>query len=145
MAPFFGLISTMYRAYEAFYRQEFERVLTLAVDAPMAIPGGGTEYVGYPVMRSILALGLGDRALRQMDIARNAGMKGPPDAFPFDATQERFAMYFEGRAYELLGDRNRATAAYQRLIDGWGEALRDVPLVADTHERLAALQRPPVA
>ena len=144
MAPFLSFVSGMYRAYEAFYRDEHERVVELASDAPRAIPGAGTEFVGFPVLRSLVALGDGARAASQLDVARAAGIKGPPVTFPFDPVHERLLQYFEGRAAELMGDSARAAASYGRLIDGWGDAARTVPLVADVFERHAALVGVPV-
>ena len=129
----------MFRSYEAFYRGEYERAISLAANSPLAIPGEGTEYIGYPVMRSLLALGDGDRALRHVSTVREAGMYGPPPAFPFDPLQERFILYFTGRAQELRGDTAQAIAAYRALTDAWGETTREVPLVSDTIDRLAAL------
>ena len=46
---------------------------------------------------------------------------------------------YAGRAAEILGDTATAVAAYEKLADAWGEAIREVPLVADTYDRLSAL------
>jgi len=49
-------------------------------------------------------------------------------------------LYEEGRAHELLGETAEAAAAYEKLVAQLGDALGEVPRLADTPERLAGLQ-----
>ena len=49
-------------------------------------------------------------------------------------------LYEKGRAHELLGETVEAAADYQKLVDQLGDALAEVPRLADTPERLAGLQ-----
>ncbi|MEJ2338180.1 MAG: tetratricopeptide repeat protein [Gemmatimonadales bacterium] len=49
-------------------------------------------------------------------------------------------LYEQGRAHELLGQTAEAAAAYQELVDQLGDALAEVPRLADASERLAELQ-----
>ena len=124
--------------WKAFYRGEHERVVELAASAPFARDDTGTEQLGYPVMRSLLALGRGEEALSHVDVARSAGITGVPGTW--DSLTRRILQYYEGRARELTGDTAGAAAAYRELVDGWGDAVSEVPLVADAAQRLAALE-----
>jgi len=49
-------------------------------------------------------------------------------------------LYAKGRVYESLGSDEAAIAAYQELLDDWGDAIGSLPRFRDTSERLAALQ-----
>ncbi len=54
-------------------------------------------------------------------------------------------LYEEGLAHELLNQPAEAVDAYQRLIAQLGDAIRQVPRLADTPERLARLRERPEA
>lgn len=128
---------SMCDVWKAFYRGDHARVLSLAEEAPFSAGDAGMEYPGFPVMRSLLALGEGERAIAHIPVALNAGISG--NQGQWDSLTRRILQYYAGRARELTGDSAGAAAAYQRLVDAWGPAAQDVPLVADAGERLAAL------
>jgi len=136
-APFMPMMMNSTAATDAFYRGEYERVLELAAAAPFARPNGDHEFFGLLVMRSMVELGLGDRVLDQGGVAREAGLAGLPGQF--DPVLERLLTYYEGRGHELVGDTTKAVASYRTLLEGWGDAVGEVPWVADTADRLAAL------
>jgi len=135
---FLDIAITMSEVWKAFYRGEHDRVLELAATAPLRFGAAGTELLGYPVMRSLLALGEGDRAIGHVDIARGAGITGVPGQW--DSLTLRILQYFNGRAHELAGHTEEAIASYEKLLEGWGSATRQVPLVADAEDRVAALK-----
>ncbi len=138
MAPFFAMVRSTFETYDAFYRGDYARAVEAATAAPFAERGSRTEYLGYPVMRSLLALEQGEEAVEQAGVARRAGIGGLPG--DFEPITIRILQYFEGRARELSGDSARARAAYERLIRGWGDAASGVPLIADVVDRLARLR-----
>ncbi|MCK5448979.1 MAG: hypothetical protein KAJ43_12590, partial [Gemmatimonadetes bacterium] len=49
-------------------------------------------------------------------------------------------LYLKGRVYELLGKPRAAMAAYGKLLKDWGEVLGDIPRLADTAQRMEAVQ-----
>ena len=67
-----------------------------------------------------------------------------PDIFlrgaRFDPLPYREGEYLTGRAYEMIGDTTTAIEIYKDLVDGFGEAVGRIPLIADAPERLEALR-----
>jgi TolB-like protein/Flp pilus assembly protein TadD len=137
LEQFLPVAMSMSAIWNAFYRQEHERVVQLAAEAPFRFGETGTEQLGYPVMRSLLALGQGDRAASHVDVALRAGITGVPGAW--DSLTRRILQYYRGRAYEATGDTARAAEAYRGLIDAWGSTTAELPLIADIDDRLEAL------
>lgn len=140
LATFADFAESMAGIWQAFYTGQHELVLQLAENAPFASGETGTEQLAYPVMRSLLALGQGERAIGHLDVARRAGITGIPNQW--DSMTRRILQYYEGRARALSGDTAGALAAYRELVDAWGVATREVPLAADAIDRLEALEAP---
>ncbi|MDX1394122.1 MAG: hypothetical protein R3195_07020 [Gemmatimonadota bacterium] len=138
VTQFLEVTIAMTEIWKAYYRGEHERVIELAAAAPFARGETGMELLGYPVMRSLLELGRGELAVSHVDVARGQGITGVPNQW--DSLTWRILQYYEGRARELAGDTADAIAVYRELIDGWDDAVAEVPLVADAPQRLAALQ-----
>ena len=53
------------------------------------------------------------------------------------------AWYLRGRAYEALGDTQRALQSYGKLLEVAGDGVREVVLFRDTPERVASLRGEP--
>ena len=138
VARFLPVARHMVRLWSAFYDGNHELAVEIARSAPFRMGETGTEAIGYPVMRSLLALE-DPRALGHVSLARRAGITGVPGQW--DSLTRRILQYFTGRAHEVLGDTAQAIRAYRTLKDGWGDATAAVPLVADVDERLEALRR----
>ena len=122
----------------AFHREEYGRVLELL--AELRNPNVPAVQFGYPGIRAALALG--DAA------AARAGTEGlvaataleAPDRLP--PLETRIREYFRGRIAELEADTAAARAAYDRLLEEWGDALPLVPPLRDVETRREALGGP---
>lgn len=125
--------------WNAFYRGEHERVIELARNAPFRQGATGTDQLGYPVMRSLLATGRDAEAVGHVDVVRRAGITGVPGQW--DALTFRLLQYWEGRAHEMAGNTEAAVSSYETLLEAWGETVRDVPYTADLEDRLESLRR----
>ncbi len=135
---FVPVAASMARIWTAFYEGNHELVVELARNAPFAFGETGTEALGYPVMRSLLALE-DPRAVGHLTVARRTGITGVVGQW--DSLTWRMLQYFEGRAHEVVGDTTGAIASYEALKNGWGDAVGSVPLVSDVDDRLEALRR----
>lgn len=102
------------------------------------------EEVGIPSDTFILweevqahrELGDGERALGQT--------KNLEDRIRWEGRYEPLPrlrlLYEKGRALELLDQKAEAAAAYEKLVDQLGEAIAEIPRLADTPERLTRLR-----
>lgn len=86
----------------------------------------------------MLELGLAERVIQILEEKAN------PRIFRrqhrFDPLPWRQREYLAARAYELVGDTARAIEVYEDLVGGFGDAVGQIPLMADVPERLVALR-----
>jgi hypothetical protein len=93
-------------------------------------------FVMWEEVWAHLELGSGERAL---GMVKNQESRIEWDGRHRPLTSLR-VLYEKGRAHELLGETAEASAAYEKLVAQLGDALAQVPRLADTPERLARLQ-----
>jgi len=137
-----GLLSLMptLNSYIAYYEGDLESAITQeGLEASMAALSQIAKPV-FPNLRPLVELGRGEEALevaRQMEFSQTRIGLGQNRLDPID---HHLAIYYQGRAHELLGDSDQAIAAYRTVVDDWGTSLEQVPEVADAAERLEALR-----
>jgi TolB-like protein len=135
---------------EALGRQDLrarslESVVSLASNigrSEDAVEGMTFRPFGVPSMveRAVALLDF-DRTAKAAAILASAEsefVQGADRLFPLD---HYTLMYGQARYEEAIGNRGKATRAYQKLMDAWRDAIERVPLVSDTPERLAELGR----
>ncbi len=119
----------------AFAQGEYQRTLDLYGELPAPFRG---EIQGWVAIRSMLETGLAERVIQILEEKAN------PRIFKrqhrFDPLPWRQGEYLAARAYELVGDTARAIEAYEDLVGGFGDAVGQIPLMADVPERLEALR-----
>lgn len=94
------------------------------------------QFVNWEEVSAHLELGNGERAL---GLTRNLKNQIEWEGRYRPLTRLRL-LYQEGRALQLLGRDAEAGAAYEKLVSQLGSALKTVPRLADTPQRLARVQ-----
>ena len=125
--------------------RSLESVVSLASNmgrGDQAVDGMTFRPFGVPSMveRAVSLLDF-DRWEKAAAILASADEEFVRDAdrlFPID---HYALMYGQARYEEAIGNRGKATKIYQKLLEGWRDAIDQVPLVSDTPERLADLGR----
>ena len=132
---FVDIMSQVADMWIAFAEGEYQLVLDLYGELPAPFRG---EIQGRVAIRSMLELGLAERAIQMLEEQAN------PRIFDrqhrFDPLPWRQGEYLTARAYELVGDTARAIEVYEDLVGGFGDAVGRLPLMADVPERLEALR-----
>lgn len=133
--PNLEIISRLLDVLIAHQRGQHELVLALAADLPLNLRPGA--LTGWPVFQSMIELGLGELLLEALQPFRD------PNPFARGSRivplVDRSALYFEGRAYEMLGDTARAVARYEELVRGMGEGIERLHFLRDAPDRLEML------
>ena len=98
-------------------------------------PADGASRINSLVW-TLLDLGRAQRALNVIEGAEHLYVRNSDRLPPVDA---HVLLYARGRALELLGADGPAAAAYAELLADWREEIRQLPLLSDAPDRLAAL------
>jgi len=135
---------------ESFGRDDLRARSLESVVSLSALMGRGDEAVagmtfrpfGVPSMVeravSLLDFDRWDKAAAILASAEAEFVRGADRLFPID---HYALLYGQARYEEAIGNRGKATKTYQKLMEGWRDAVDQVPLVSDTPERLADLGR----
>lgn len=83
----------------------------------------------------LLEVGRGQRALDLIDAAEFVHVRDAPRVSP---ARYHALLYARGRALELL-ERRDAMEPFEEILEHWGRAVSDVPMMRDLAERLARL------
>lgn len=132
-------LSLVMETWIASARGDHERVLELSRLRNRLHGLGLTHYV--PELVALMALGRPAEILELVDQYQDPNLLLRP--FRFAPIRHRLMQYWEGRAYESLGDTARARGAYGSLVEEFGEAVKRFPMIADAPERLAWLSPEP--
>jgi hypothetical protein len=87
---------------------------------------------------SLLDFDRWDKAAAILASAEAEFVRDADRLFPID---HYALMYGQARYEEAIGNRGKATKTYQKIMEGWRDAVDQMPLVSDTPERLANLGR----
>ena len=98
---------------------------------------GGSRLGRYRSVWTLLDLDRVEEARNVIEAAERVQVTDADRVLPVDY---HVILYAKGRVYESLGSDEAAIAAYQELLDDWGDAIGSLPRFRDTSERLAALQ-----
>jgi TolB-like protein/tetratricopeptide (TPR) repeat protein len=98
---------------------------------------GGSRLGRYRSAWTLLELGRVEEARNVIEAAERVEVTDADRVMPIDY---HVILYAKGRVYEALGSDAAAIAAYQELVDDWGDTIESLPRFRDTPERLAALQ-----
>jgi tetratricopeptide (TPR) repeat protein len=98
---------------------------------------GGSRLGRYRSVWTLLDLGRVEEARNVIEAAERVQVTEADRVLPVDY---HVILYAKGRVYEALGSDAAAIAAYQELLDDWGDSIESLPRFRDTPERLAALQ-----
>jgi hypothetical protein len=116
----------------AYYRGDYAASAAAAVAARDA--GGWPELGSYAELRSLLELRDPEKMIER--VYRTESFVGVGEALV-----AKHRLYYTGRAHELAGDTAAAVKAYEELLTGgWQRAVKEIPLLSDAPERLAALK-----
>lgn len=111
--------------------QLFDETRDLApAPRPALIAGVGLE---------VMALIQVGRAEEALELAKNMDRRAV-DTNRMDPFQLQAALYLQGRAYEALGQADRARETYRRLLQQTGPGIGELLYLGDAPERLAALE-----
>jgi tetratricopeptide (TPR) repeat protein len=135
LPPLPGILTTVGDMWIAFGNGVYQEVVNLYGQLPEQIDG---DVPGWIVIRSLLELGLAERAVQMVE---EMAAIGPLDGVSrIDPLPWRQGEYFMARAYEAIGDTASAIEVYEDLVVGFGDALARVPLMADAPQRLDMLR-----
>jgi tetratricopeptide (TPR) repeat protein len=98
---------------------------------------GGSRLGRYRSAWTLLELGRVEEARNVIEAAERVQVAEADRVLPVDY---HVILYGKGRVYEVLGSDAAAIAAYQELVDDWGDTIESLPRFRDTPERLSALQ-----
>jgi tetratricopeptide (TPR) repeat protein len=93
----------------------------------------GRDYQGEEVL-ALIEVGRASDAMAIIDNLEGFGMASTSPMLVHTA------WYLRGRAYEALGETDKALESYQQLLDVAGDGVREVVLFRDTPERVARLR-----
>jgi len=89
-----------------------------------------------PAVWRLLEVGRGQKALDLIDASKFVHWHESPRLPPI---RYHALLYARGRALELLARNEEALAAYGEILEHWGEAVADVPMMADLRQRVSLL------
>ncbi len=138
LEQFRPLIEAALSHQKAFYRGDYEAAVALgdSVRSRGGLPAPGN----HSYVRALLEVGRGDDALRHAQrIAGNAS--SVPNRYYHPVLMKQ-SLYYQARAYELLGDTPEAIARYESLLYRWEPVITRFPAMADAPDRLATLRTP---
>lgn len=100
---------------------------------------GDSPRVGRlnPSMWSLIEYEKTEGALKVVEAADRLNVDDADRLLPVDYY---FLLYARGRVLELLGEPRGALKAYEELMSGWGHIISELPRIADTPDRIAALR-----
>lgn len=128
-------------AYAEVERSGSPQTRSAALEGALAIqwlldPNDGASRINRSVW-TLLDLGREQQALNVIEGAERMYVRESDRLAPVDV---HALLYARGRAFELMGAKEPAEAAYEELLRDWGGVIARLPLLADAPERLAALR-----
>lgn len=117
---------------------QLEHVLTSAVSDVEELLASPTPTILNPSVWQLLDVERGQKALDLIDAAKFVHLQKSPRLPPI---RYHALLYARGRTLELLGRNEEALAAYGEILEHWGEAVVDVPMMADLPQRASLLAR----
>lgn len=128
-------------AYAEVERSGTPQTRSAALEGTLAVqwlldPNDGASRINRSVW-TLLDLGREQQALNVIEGAERMYVRESDRLAPVDV---HALLYARGRAFELMGAKEPAEAAYEELLRDWGDVIARLPLLSDAPERLAALR-----
>jgi tetratricopeptide (TPR) repeat protein len=120
----------------AFYEDDYEGALQHMEEARALNDGVSPSVLEF---EALIELGRTDEALEALDVSEK-GVKSARHGDRFNRVRTYVIPYYRGRAYEKAGETEAAIAAYQATIDKAGGGLRELVVIRDAPDRMAALE-----
>ena len=115
---------------------KLEDLLTSAVFDVEELLASPRPALLNPAVWRLLEVGRGQKALDLIDASKFVHWHESPRLPPI---RYHALLYARGRALELLDRNEEAMAAYGEILEHWGEAVADVPMMADLPQRVSLL------
>ncbi len=95
---------------------------------------------GYNLARCYFETGQNEKAIEAVQRMQRIYWAGTRRISSFRAEFYPKSFYLLGKIYEKKGDRELATQNYEKFLDLWKDADKDLPDLMDAKERLAKLK-----
>jgi TolB-like protein/tetratricopeptide (TPR) repeat protein len=115
---------------------KLEDMLTSAGSDVEELLASPTPALLNPAVWRLLEVERGQKALDLIDASKFVHLH---ESSRLPPVRYHALLYARGRALELLDRNDEALAAYGEILEHWGEALVDVPMMADLPQRVALL------
>jgi tetratricopeptide (TPR) repeat protein len=115
---------------------KLEEMLTSAVFDVEELLASPRPALLNPAVWRLLEVGRGQKALDLIDASKFVHWHESPRLPPI---RYHALLYARGRALEILDRNEEAMAAYGEILEHWGEAIADVPMMADLPQRVSLL------
>jgi len=115
---------------------KLEDLLTSAVSDVEELLASPRPALLNPAVWRLLEVGRGQKAIDLIDASKFVHWHESPRLPPI---RYHALLYARGRALELLDRNEEAMAAYGEILEHWGEAISDVPMMAGLPQRVSLL------
>jgi TolB-like protein len=116
--------------------EKLEELLASAVFDVEELLASPTPALLNPAVWRLLEVERGQKALDLIDASKFVHLH---ESSRLPPVRYHALLYARGRALELLDRNEEALAAYAEILEHWGEAVVDVPMMADLPQRVSLL------